>query len=674
MKYRIFITTLLLVTSIFADGLLMPADEDYPKDFLRNRMTRINININGLIAETAIYQEFVNESYDSTDAVFSYPLPDEAKATKFLYWYNDIVYEAVLKVKEQAVNPGHGESDLAARVTKYIGNNGIKILLKGIKAQEIQRTELHYISTMDFNEGKCLQEIPLNTGDFVTQPYDLLEMNVHVKSEAPITGYDIPNFPGFVRLSESEKELKLQLTEPKFHPNQNITFEYSISQQDLAVDFFSVNNDTADGHFGLFVKPALDVSADSLFQKRIIFLLSTSWDMYGVKLEESIESISDMLDKLDSEDEFNIMAFTTSVHKCYNECQKASPANITNAKSWLASRYASSGSDMDYALKQALSQINDDEFNNALVVFTGGRSLVDPGEVFDYNTHKTGIFPVGLGDDLSYAQLEMTAAENFGFVTYIDDNDNRYHKIDQLWGRISRPVLKDVVMEYGGATTLTDMNPAKIPSYYSGSYFFTTGRYDLPGNVPLSIGGNSVNGYKSYDSILNFTSKNDTCKFIEKFWAKSMIDRIEWEIEIYGETPELKQQLIDLSLNYNIRCIYTAYVADYENVFTAIDGKGKVQVAESYIAGNYPNPFNPTTNFRIYINSQLYAGVKLLKIFDLRGRLVAVIDISHLQTGWHTVPFNACDAYGNQLPSGVYIAALQIGDRIMNTMKINLMK
>jgi len=673
MRYKLLIITLLFITSIFADGLLLPVDENYPKDFLQNRMTRINLNIHGLIAETAIYQEFVNESYDSTDAVFNYPLPDEAKAVKFLYWYEDEVYEAVLKVKEQAQNPGHGESDLAALVTKYIGNNGIKIMLKGIKANDIQRTELHYISTLDFNNGRCTHEIPVNTDEFVTQPYDLLEMNITVDSKSPITEYDIPNFPGFDVISSTMNELKLQLNEPKFHPNQNITFEYSISQQDLSIDFFSIKNDSTDGHFGLFVKPALDVELDSLFHKRIIFLLSNSWDMSGVKLEESKTAIKLMLDELQPEDEFNIITFNNSFSRWQDNVVSASESNINTAKNWLNGKSAGSGSNMEYGLEKALEQITDDELNNAIVMFIGGRSLVDPLAIFEKNSHKTGIFPIGLGENLSYAQLEMTAAENYGFVTYIDDNDNLYNKVDQLWGRINRPVLKDIMMEYGGSTTLTNMNPTKIPSYYSGSYFFASGRYDIGGTVPLAIGGKSVNGYKSYDSLLDFTSKNDTCKFIEKFWAKSMIDRIEWEIEIYGETPELKQQLIDLSLTYNIRCIYTAYVADYENVFTAIDDDNEVQVAKSFIAGNYPNPFNPTTNFRVYINSQLH-GVKLLKIYDIRGRLVAVIDISHLQTGWHTVQFNAHDAYGNQLPSGVYIATLQIGDRIVNTVKINLMK
>ncbi|MEJ2055791.1 MAG: hypothetical protein P8X42_17900, partial [Calditrichaceae bacterium] len=55
------------------DGLMLPASEEYPKDLLRNRVTEVNVTINGLVAETEVYQEFVNEWYDTTDAVYSFP-------------------------------------------------------------------------------------------------------------------------------------------------------------------------------------------------------------------------------------------------------------------------------------------------------------------------------------------------------------------------------------------------------------------------------------------------------------------------------------------------------------------------------------------------------------------------------------------------------------------------
>ena len=67
---NLLIPIILLITyPVFADGLMLSSESGYPKDFLRNRLTQVTVTINGPVAETSVYQEFVNEWTDSTDAV-----------------------------------------------------------------------------------------------------------------------------------------------------------------------------------------------------------------------------------------------------------------------------------------------------------------------------------------------------------------------------------------------------------------------------------------------------------------------------------------------------------------------------------------------------------------------------------------------------------------------------
>ena len=75
MKYPLII---LLFSSffinIFADGIIVPIQEDYPSAYLKNRLTDVFVEINGLIVETVVYQEFENEWNDTVDGVYSFPL------------------------------------------------------------------------------------------------------------------------------------------------------------------------------------------------------------------------------------------------------------------------------------------------------------------------------------------------------------------------------------------------------------------------------------------------------------------------------------------------------------------------------------------------------------------------------------------------------------------------
>ena len=98
------------------------------------------------------------------------------------------------------------------------------------------------------------------------------------------------------------------------------------------------------------------------------------------------------------------------------------------------------------------------------------------------NEHRVGIFPIGIGTDLDRARLEMTAALNYGFVTYLDEDSGLEEAMVDVFERISNPIMRNTVMEYGRAD-LFDILPRKIPDTYSGSYFFTTGRYRRTGPV-----------------------------------------------------------------------------------------------------------------------------------------------------------------------------------------------
>jgi Ca-activated chloride channel family protein len=657
-----------------ANGLLMPTESGYPYDFLRNTVTNVNVEINGLVAETSVYQEFENEWYDTTDAVYSFPLPPDARAVKFLYWYNDTLYSAVLKVKEQATNPGTGEGGVAALVNDYIGRNGIKIYLKNIRPGDVQKVELRYISVCDYFFGKAGYKFPLGTGDFIDYPLDNLSFNISINSNSAIKNFEITTHENYKTYSQTDNYLLVEYNESKAYINTDFEFYYEIEPEKMSIDFYSIANDSSDGHFALFVKPQTGTDTLQVLPKRMFFLLSNSTSMVGYKLDESIDAIKTSLDSLSSKDYFNIVLFNYSVYSWNSEPVKATNENISSAKAYLDAISTNSGSDMDEALKQTLSQITDDNYVNSILIFTNGRSQIDPEEIETMNIYKAGIYPVGIGDDLDRAKLEMTASLNYGFVTYIDDDDNIKNKISNLLELVNKPLLTEVGMEYGSAQ-INSLVPKKFPSANAGSMFYVAGRYSTPGVSAFSLAGKSVMGMQSYDFNLDFASESGEYGFAESLWAKMMIDALEWDIEIYGETTEKKQQLIELSLKYNIRCRYTAYIADYKNPVTEVDEINvENELPVSYMLNNYPNPFNSSTRLRFFISSDDVAKVKLIRIYNSLGQLVKVIDVTNLSSGWNEVQFHGIDQFGNTLASGIYFAQLTIDGKIYSTIKMNLLK
>jgi hypothetical protein len=118
----------------------------------------------------------------------------------------------------------------------------------------------------------------------------------------------------------------------------------------------------------------------------------------------------------------------------------------------------------------------------------------------------------------------------------------------------------------------------------------------------------------------------------------------------------------------------TAYLVSFtapDAIFKVV--KGAVGIWEhtgTFINGysmkaNYPNPFNPSTKLDVTMKE---AGVADLRVYDIRGAEVAVINNSYLPAGDHSFTFN-----GSNLAAGVYIAKFMVNGA-MYTQNMTLIK
>ena len=98
---------------------------------------------------------------------------------------------------------------------------------------------------------------------------------------------------------------------------------------------------------------------------------------------------------------------------------------------------------------------------------------------------------------------------------------------------------------------------------------------------------------------------------------------------------------------------------------TSIDENIGGLPSEFELKGNYPNPFNPTTNIQYSVPSN--ADVRLA-VFDMLGREVAVLVNGVRTAGNYSVNFDATN-----LSSGMYLYRLQSGN-FVQTQKMMLVK
>ncbi len=105
------------------------------------------------------------------------------------------------------------------------------------------------------------------------------------------------------------------------------------------------------------------------------------------------------------------------------------------------------------------------------------------------------------------------------------------------------------------------------------------------------------------------------------------------------------------------------------NLSTSIEEPVTTQPLRFALSGNYPNPFNPTTEIRFTLDK---SATTSLVVFNLLGQQVRQLVNQEMVRGVHSVVWDGLDNNGKQMGSGVYFYRLQSGDHIATKKMIML--
>ena len=80
----------------------------------------------------------------------------------------------------------------------------------------------------------------------------------------------------------------------------------------------------------------------------------------------------------------------------------------------------------------------------------------------------------------------------------------------------------------------------------------------------------------------------------------------------------------------------------------------------SFLNDNYPNPFNPVTNFKYGVATE---GRISIAVYDVRGRKVTTLLDEIVRPGTYTIVWDGTDSGGRRVSSGVYLARFKAVDQ-----------
>jgi Ca-activated chloride channel family protein len=650
------------------------SDQEFQKMWIKKVETTVEIQ--DQIAVTHVDQVFFNEMNTSVEAVYVFPLPENAMITELVYWFNGQRYVAEIRERQEAIKDYNQKLRqwLDPALLEYLGNNLFRLRIVPVNAQSEVRTEITYVEPLEYDLGKVNYTFLLNTLGLSPKPLETVLVQVDAYSQTFFKSFESPSHKNSSATQInmiSENHYRLIFGDENFYPDKDLQIFFQTSRAGVDMRVLTYTPVPADSFgtnsfYAIWITPPDNIADAEIIPKDIIFTADVSSSMEGTRMVQVKEALNHFIDLLQPYDRFNIVTFGTFVQKFRPDLVAASEAHLEGAREFIFQMYALGLTNIDEALQASLQQYDSDTTSNNLIFLTDGEPTwgetnLDSilGHVERRNKHDVRIFSFGVGEEISEALLTRVSRMNHGYAQFITSDDSIALVVNNHFSRISKPVMKDIQIDMEGLQTW-DIYPKTQEDLFWGSQVMRLGLYQNGGFHKVSLSGEMRSEVVSYSKIVHFPDTLGGHRFIPRLWAQAKIDNIMELITIYGETDELVNQIIELSLRFQILTQYTALYSDPTEETTAID-KNQNLPNSFALFQNYPNPFNPETMIRYRLPTDQTRYHVTIKIYDLLGRLILVLQDENQIPGEYSVRWNGRDAHDQLVPSGVYIYTIRAG-------------
>lgn len=569
--------TLLAITSpAYADGIIIPeppicdpgpCPQPIPLSALAIKYHRVTVTIDHQVAVTRVDQVFRNDQSTTVEGTYIFPLPAGAAVTSFTMWVDGQPVEGKVLSREEARRV---YEDIVRQLRdpallEYVDHGAVQASIFPIEPGGERRIQLEYTQVLASEGGLIRYLYPLNTEKFSTQPLEQVSVNVEVRSDDPIRAIYSPSHPIEVTRMGDDR-FQASYEDEGVTPNQDFELYYSVAQGRVGLSLLTYRNpedDDRDGYFLLLAAPGIEVEPRLVIGRDVFIVLDQSGSMEGEKLEQAKSALRYILDHLNREDRFNIIAFNSSTRAYADGLRPADEAS--QASRWVDTIAARGSTDINRALLEAASQ--SDAERPALVIFlTDGlptAGVTDSPAIIEQFAEAAPsslrLFAFGVGYDVDTILLDSLAQGHHGTTTYVTPGQAIDEAVSGFYAKVSTPVLTDLSIDLGDVGAY-DLYPDPLPDLFAGSQLVLVGRYRHAGGATIRLTGRVEGETQSLgfpDQTFRASGGPD---FLPRLWATRKVGALLNQIRLQGAEKEVVDQIVRLSIRYGIVTPYTSYL------------------------------------------------------------------------------------------------------------------
>jgi Ca-activated chloride channel family protein len=582
--------------------------------------TEVMARVTGNVSRVEVTQTFTNPFNKPLEAVYVFPLPDEAAVDDMEIRVGDRIIRGLIKKRQEAkkIYEQAKQEGKTAGLLEQERDNVFTQSLANIKPGEKIDVTIRYTDSLKFEKGNYEFAFPMvvaprynpaqgvTDGSKVNPPTQIAEtrdgnnigVTVEIDAGVPIKMANSNSHK--VQTQQDGRMTRIQLANEKTIPNKDFVLRYQVS--DTAMQSTTLTDvDRRGGHFATYLIPALQYQQSEIVPKDVVFLMDTSGSQSGQPIEASKELMRRFVNGLNPNDTFTIMDFASTTTRLSETPLPNTPENRKRAIDYINRLDANGGSELLNGMRAVLKFPPAPEGRlRSVVLLTDG--LIGNDEQVIAEVQKqlqpgNRLYSFGVGTSVNRFIIDRVAELGRGTSQVVMPDDPIQPVAEKFFQQINNPVLTNVEVSWRGKGEAPEIYPKRIPDLFANQPIVVFGKKHDRSDGNLKITGTAANGQR-YEKLIPVDFANQTNPTtqlsggIAQLWGRARIKEL-----VNGmfakETPAGIDAVTQTALDYRLMSKYTAFVAVSQNPRVEPNSSQKVEIPANLPEGMPPAMANP---------------------------------------------------------------------------------
>jgi len=534
----------------------------------------VNTTVRGRVARTEVEQVFKNNTHQTLEGYYTFPLPPDASIVRFAMEVNGKLMEGEIVEKQRAVkifdqivadwirprDPAllewKGGNTFQMRIFPIFGGGEPKIILWYTQVLSADGTETRYTYPLP-RTGKVA--------------IDRFTYTAEVEAAQPMQSVRTPMYAASIDqgAGAAANTAKVRFDKEGFSPRHDVVLEWELPQYAPAAVYTGKGPEgEAGAYFMMVLRPDLlgvgapEPNAAPERRRDHVFIVDTSYGTAEGDLKAQTAAVASWLTHLGPDDRFNIIAGNQTMTSFGQGLQGASTEHVQEALAFLEGQKPAGASHVEGMFTAAARQLGDAV--DPVVVYLGDGhatlgetrydALLDAIEGAFGNRRPT-VHAIGIGSDVDTAFLQRLTRRFGGVAEVLNRGEDVPQRAEAMAVSTGRRTLRQAALTFS-SDQVEAVYPRFVPTLRQGEELMVVGRFkgEVDGQVTLT-GMVGEQPFAQPFAVRLSERESQTGSFVPRTWAQRHVEHL-----TQYEGDAARDAIVATSTRHTVMSRYTAFL------------------------------------------------------------------------------------------------------------------